>query len=547
MSNKTTNWIKKHARLSVFAILTLLTLAGAILLRLHMISSAMPYPRHVDEAYITRPALKMIKERHLNPGFFNYPSLPIYLTAACFNAGNLQAKHNDEINNINDIRSVSYPYYTHPTVVMPAKILFALISVFSMALMALTAFRVYHDPVILFLSALILLFSNIYFQYSQQYLNVDIIGTFFIISVITHLILTTDKDNFLQKSIIPGILCGLTVASKYSLFLVITPPTLAILLFSNKAERGYQFMLLSLTMLLTFIIAVPFSLLDFTTFCKHITYEINHYRNGHPGFTGQPGIQQIIYYNKELLKDYGTGLAVLALIGVIALFKRNWKHMLIVISFPLLFLFYMSLQKVHITRNILSIFVFFALFAAVGITALYLWLLARLARLHCANNIKQLIAYSCVGIILFSCLPLTRPMVWAKETTDTRNQANEWIMKHIEKDATLVVPRELCMDISSLRRNYNIIVWRFKHLDVEEFKTELSALHNPFIIMPIFDYDRRWAGKELADKLNKISRLLYPLKTFAGNGVLVNYAEPVAYGNPCLFIASPTSPYIESD
>ena len=69
-----------------------------------------------------------------------------------------------------DIGCLGYPYFTHPRIVWPAKVIFTLFSVLTILFIGIIGYRFLDiSPTVLWLSPLILSFSETYLYYSQQY------------------------------------------------------------------------------------------------------------------------------------------------------------------------------------------------------------------------------------------------------------------------------------------------------------------------------------------------------------------------------------------
>lgn len=60
----------------------LATLVVAAALRLPALTAGFPYLSYVDEGHVLRPVVRILSQGTWDPGFYIYPSLPIYLTAA---------------------------------------------------------------------------------------------------------------------------------------------------------------------------------------------------------------------------------------------------------------------------------------------------------------------------------------------------------------------------------------------------------------------------------------------------------------------------------
>lgn len=222
---------KGHA-VVILALVTICIFGSVV--RLNLILGSLPYPRHTDEKLILWRAQVMLHTGDLNPHWFKYPTLPTHLTAACLTVGYLYACSQLELKSVSEIGSVVYPYYTHPNVVLPAKLLFSLLSILSLVFVGLIGLRAFGRRSLLFLIPLSLSMSSLYLQQSWSYLNVDIVGCFFVMCVMLLLFRDLDEKGVFRRCIVLGVLCGLTISSKYSLFLIALPCSLHLLLYDWK-------------------------------------------------------------------------------------------------------------------------------------------------------------------------------------------------------------------------------------------------------------------------------------------------------------------------
>ena len=70
------------------SILWLALLLLAAFLRLAPIASNLPYIDYIDEGYALHQTIHLLNQRTFDPGWYGYPSLPAYLTAAALTLWN---------------------------------------------------------------------------------------------------------------------------------------------------------------------------------------------------------------------------------------------------------------------------------------------------------------------------------------------------------------------------------------------------------------------------------------------------------------------------
>jgi 4-amino-4-deoxy-L-arabinose transferase-like glycosyltransferase len=519
------SWISKNWKISLSIMLMLLLLTYAFVFQICLISDNMPYSCHNDEKYIIEPALNILKTGDFNPHSFRYPSLPIYLAALSFTVGYLNAAANLELKSTDDIESSVYPYFIHPGIIWPAKVLFTLLSTLSVLFMALLAYKLYRNSFLLFGVPLVISLSFNYFLISYNYLNVDTVGTFFIFLVYLHHWFYLKECSFLHKVLIPGILSGLVIACKYNLVWIIVPSIL-IILFYTKERRIRRIISLFLIMFVTFILVVPFSVLDFSTFLDWLAYDINIYKTGNSIHTSTPGLPQLVHYLGYFYMDFGFLLSILAILGIVAILLKSWKKGLILLSFPLIHLLYLSSYTIHYPRNVLSLFGFFSIFAAIGIVRLYQLLYQLFLKLSFPlwpEVMKKSIVVFLLGVaLIFPAKANFKRLL--RHKPDSRIMALQWIKNNLEKKSNIIIAMELAMYTEPLKKDYNLFLWEFKKLDRESFYKKVSTVRNPVILMPVFRplYERQLYAKKQASTLNKIGKSLVIKKVLGRRKAIIN-------------------------
>lgn len=131
---------------------------------------------------------------------------------------------------------------------------------------------------------------------------------------------------------------------------------------------------------LSFLLTTPGALIDRPTFVQDIQFEIEHYRDGHRGYTVNPGGEHALLLSHYLFgvffsKYQGISIvfSVFALIGLYSILRDRWKkyETWIFLSVPLFFIPYMTLQKVMQVRNYLLLFPFLAILSAIGFATVW--------------------------------------------------------------------------------------------------------------------------------------------------------------------------------
>ncbi len=502
---------------SMMILLLAVVLMAALLVRVDFITKSMPYVGHMDEPVLTLPAIKILQTGDCNPHNFQYPSLPIYLTSASFAMGYLWAAVAGDVSSMQKVGSVSYPYYTHGKVVLPAKILLALLSVLTMALAGVMAFQMYGRKDLLIFSPLVLFISGLFLTHSWVYINVDMFGAFFGALTVTASLYGMNRQGYLARAIVPGFLAGLTCACKYNYGAVFLSPLLSVWL-SNRGERIKMSLLMAGSSAVGFVLAVPYSVLDYRSFVASVLKQVQVYSTGHTGFEGQPGLSQLLHYTKHLNSEYGVLLFVLALIGLVCTVVFDYRKALVFFSFPLSLLALMSLQKVNFVRNILPLHVFFAVASAYGLVRF------RQAAVDFAGRWVPIRKSVVIFVNVILVIAVTASLPWERVLDnysiprDSRHLAVEWIQANLPPGSKMQLPIEMVIDTRSLRDTYEIVPISLKKIsNLKEMES------NSILFVPHFRPDTRRRGGKEAERLNQMFAGVPTLAFFGSNPVIVNY------------------------
>ena len=519
------------------AALVLLCL-GALWLEFRHIERTMPYPRHVDEGFIAGPARIMLQTGSLHPQTFNYPSLPKYLTAAGMAVGFLRGASQLEVREIRYLGNMNYPHYD-TRVMQTARQLFAALSVLALAATGFSAWLAFRQPIAILLAPLILLTSPLFFFHSWTYLNVDIVGTSFVMLTLAACLHGIRRLTVTHSAVVPALFAGLATGSKYTLALVALPILSAVGLYFTAGRRIWAWTTALLTTGAAFLVAVPFSVIDIPAFLDGVASEAFHYASGHRGFNGEPGLDQFLYYMRHFASEFRVTGAIVAGLGLAAYAVADWRRAIVLAVFPAGLLWLLSSQRVHFPRNVLSLHPFVAMFAACGLIQLYGWTLrltARWGRQQTRRSTRVVVALA----LLLATVPLWNLADHVRDRTDSRNLAQTWIEEHLSTDWTIVIPTELAFDKRGLEASgRRVVVLDFQPArDAVALSSLLSGVRSPAVVMvPRWGADARYSGQKLAETLNEASRSRQALERFGTNDVLVNYSYSTPWGDPAFAIA----------
>lgn len=524
-------------------------------IRVEHISASLPYPQHIDEIAITKPAARILTSGNFHPSEFIHPSFPKYLATAGMAVGFVLAAPDLEIKARmlkigRDLGDVSFPFYTVPRVVETARQLFALLSVVALAASGVVAWRLLHRPGALLLAPFVLALSSYFFSMSWRYMNIDIVSACFVILGIAAIMRISPLSNSHRFVVLAAICVGLAAGSKYSHGLLLLPLLIAICLLGDRGRRFEATVIAVATSGLSFLAVVPYSVIDLPGFLNGLAHAARSYANLMlPYDSGNPGIDTLPFYIKALSRDFGSAGLVLGFTGLVSIALSDWRRALVFISYPVALLVLLSMQQVEYQRNMLPVFPLVAVLVAAGIYSLH-GLAMRVPRVR---RIEQPALRRTIGAVVFLGIsasglnvPIRSFAGQVEAAGDTRVNAVAWIEQHVAADTTVIVPEELQFDFRPLTAaGYPTRVVKFRTLGAaEDIDSLVEGIPGPVIVLAPHWCSTPWGRKpdEAADEAAALNEALAeariePLAEFNSGGcTLINYHIP-NNGNPAFAVA----------
>ncbi|MEO0092795.1 MAG: glycosyltransferase family 39 protein [candidate division WOR-3 bacterium] len=404
-------------------IIILIILILGISVRLIGINFGLPYATQArpDELVIIRYALPF-GTGDLNPHFFHYPSLFLYLSFILFAIYFLFGKLFGLYLDANDF-AASVLLNPAPLILM-LRIFSALFGTFTVYLTYLIGKA--KDETTGLLSAILLALAYLHVQQSHfGTTDVTMVGFGLLALLFAQRVFTQGKITDYIKS---GLFAGMAGSTKYNgaLFLI---PLIAAFLLRLKQEplntSGRKIIIGIVTALLSFFFFSPFILLDFTTFRTQFSKETSHLLYG---ATIELGRGWVNFITVALNHGLGLPLLVFAFLTIVYFIIKCPRYTTFLISFPLMYYLLMGAGKAVYVRHALPIVPFLCIISAIGISELF-------ARF---KGINQIIVISVVILLL---LANSLPNLFGYLTTitkkDTRSLATEWIDRNIPANSTI--------------------------------------------------------------------------------------------------------------
>lgn len=414
--------ITRREKLGIAAVVV-----AAFLVRALRAGDGLPYLHHWDEPHTAGRALRMVTTGDWNPHWFHYGTLTMYLNAGMdvLHFLWLCAQPDDApafARSLADIRTwPDEPWrwsISHPSFYAWNRTLTALFGA-GCVLLAWSLARRMLGPLAALVAALALAALPIHVAHSA-YVTTDVPAGFFALAVVwaAHGWASTGRPSTL---VLAFVLTGLAVAVKYNAWIAWLVPLAALAVSASRGSSSHRPWLWAAAVslpALAFTLAMPWALLDWTTFLDHVGREVSHYRVlGHgPEFTVEPGLE----HAGVQLANFAASLTwpglVIALAGWIVVARRpgGW----LVLLFPILYFAFMTRMRVGFHRNFIALYPFLAL----GLAASFAWLEQRAARLGSAR-VRPIGIALVLGALVLVLARSARQSLAIASQIETRSQA----------------------------------------------------------------------------------------------------------------------------
>ncbi len=412
------------ARLRSFhnAALALLLLV-TFLLRLWGIRQGLPYTYNVDEATHFVPRAVAFFGHDLNPRYFLNPPAYSYLLHIVFE---LWFGSGD---------AVSRAYATDPTsVYVVARVVAAALGTLAVWLTYLAGARFFNRNVGLLAAAM---FGLAFLPIFYSHLALNDVPTLAPVALSLYGTACVMRRGRLRDYLIAGVGVGLAAATKYTGG--ITLLCLAAAFVSDGA--GGQFWTAArrcaaalVVALLAFVIANPYSVLDYSSFHEGVTQQASLAAGLDPVKLGTRPGSGTSYYLWTFTWGLGWGPTLAAIGGAIVLLaRRRFAMAMVLIPAPIAFVIFMGHQQRYFGRWLMPVFPIVAVLGAYGAIELIRWLIRarRIPAPLAAGLLSVLVLAQGFVAAVHDDAVLSRP--------DTRNLARAWMVSHVPAGSKVVI------------------------------------------------------------------------------------------------------------
>jgi len=433
-----------------YRILLFLCFLGAFVLRISGIDWDQGFHLHPDERMLVMVADRIQFFSQLNPDFFNYGTLPLYVLKGT--AQLLDGVFFTHFANYNGLLYLG----RFLSVLADMGVLFLLYRISSLLF---TDRKLMLVPVIIYATAV----------FPIQNSNFFVVDTFlnFFVTLLLYWIVTYRKHTS-RVYLYIGITCGAILATKVTgiIFVAVTYCVILILSFRAKSrnlrrmseprirERSFDspsesegslrmtILFISIT-LLSFFLFMPYAFIEHTRFLNDILLQSK--MNSDPyifPYTLQyvATIPYLYYIKNIFLWGLGPIMSLFAFLGIAAAFIKIWRKKLSP-QFAIIFLFYLvyfliiGRSAVKFMRYMLPLYPLFVILAADGIHQVEHYIANKIFARKFSPRLNQTLLV----------VPLALSLVWTISFTaihnrdNTRVIATRWILKNIPPGSTIGV------------------------------------------------------------------------------------------------------------
>ena len=402
-------------------------LLGGLGLRLWGVRQGLPYVYNTDEAdHFVPHAVEMFERSTLNPHYFANPPAFTYLLHYLFALS------------YGGPSGVERALALHPQAVYTlARVAAAALGTVALWLLYATGARLFNRAVGLLAAAIeAVAFLPVFYAHlalndapTLAPLTLSLLGTAGVL-----------RKGRARDHVLAGVGLGLACASKYTAGIAVVPLVAAVAAryleagpaAARRALGGLA--LAGSCALLAFVLANPYSVLDYATFHRELVHQSSLSAEAQ-GKLGAPKHGGIAYYLWSLTWGLGWAPALAALGGALTVWRFERRVGWLLVPAPLVFLVFMGLQGRYFGRWLLPIFPILCLLAAY----FALVLVRAGARLLRGRALSGALAALLVAALLAQGVIYSVHSGLVLSRTDTRTLARAWMLTHIPAGAAIVL------------------------------------------------------------------------------------------------------------
>jgi len=398
--------------------------ALAFVVRFYGLRFGMPHVQARPDELVVIGLGKDFLSGDLNPKFFRYPSLFMYLLAIFDYAYYLLGRALGWFSSLDHFLS-TFPVHWVPFF-MIARVVSAVAGTATVAAVYLTGARLF-DRLTAGLAAFFLALAFLHVRDSHFGVT-DVAMTFCVALSMLFLVRGALEDRPMPFAI-AGALAGAGASIKYNAALMFVPLFIAALVGSKRGRTAATRVgLFTALFTAAFVAGTPFAVLDWHAFIRDVTAESTHIGVPHSFDLGYGGI-----YHLAFSLRYGLGLPLLmtGLVGFVWLVRVDWRKAAWLVGFPVAYYLLLVRTRTVFVRYAIPLVPFLCLGAA--------WAIARAARAAASRYRLSAAALACAAAAI-----VVAPSAYAVgrldrlfAATDSRVLLADWLRANVNPGSSI--------------------------------------------------------------------------------------------------------------
>jgi hypothetical protein len=400
--------------------------AGALALRVWALWWGWPHSLNPDEILYLPNALRMAADRTLNTGAFHNSHLFTYVCLAeiaiVYLGGRL-------IGVFDSAAAFGQFVWSHESALqLMARATSAVMGTATVFVVYRAAVRLFRAKTAAVCAAILLAIAPVHIHYSRMAVN-DVCMTLFVAltAAVTIRLVQSLSPRFV---LLAGTCAGLAAGAKYNGGMVILMPFSALMLHAwrerslTRTTVGHA-VLLACAAGAAFLLTNPYAVLDFDAFSRGFRYQLSL---GRAPWFDQPADPVPLLMIRSLGIGLGWATCAAALMGALFLVRENRPAAVVLLTFPIAYVLYMSTHLIFFPRFLLPIYPALALLAGYAVHRLGHAVPRR--RFAVVAGLTATIAVAPVGDTIAMNRILLRD--------DTRIQTRHWVMSNVPDGAKVL-------------------------------------------------------------------------------------------------------------
>ncbi|MDJ0660173.1 MAG: glycosyltransferase family 39 protein [Crocosphaera sp.] len=405
-------------------------LSIGLLLRLYGINFGLPYLYNPDEPNRMRVVFRILSTQDINPHWFGHPATTvIYLLVLSYGLMFVGGRLLGVFNSSEDFLEL---YRQDPSIFyLIGRLWSAFFGVATILLVYVIATKMFNKTVGL-ISAFLVAIIPLHVEFSK-FARMDTLMPLLLLISFYYCLKIFDNQDQLLNYIKASFLVGLAIATKYPAIVFVFTIILAYFLTKGWQVKGYLKIVSSIIACTGGVfMASPFLFFDFNQVLIDVTQEN---RSSHLGATGEGFIHDLIWYFQQPLTQSFTIFGIFLLgLGFFFLLILRQEKLLLLISFPSLFLLFISLLNLRWERWIIPMIPFLCILIAYTI-----YQVSKSMELNFNYPLGLILIFAMLASISTPLLHQDIRQGYRMSGVDTRTFTREWMLNNLPQNSSILV------------------------------------------------------------------------------------------------------------